>query len=95
MAAIRINNAIPVADSIADSRHQLDNAKTLGLEFVLSFGVDKPEHYADYYKVMADAAAYGKERGIKVVMKPHGGGSGASDEILRCVKEINHPNFKI
>ncbi len=95
MAAIRINNALPLSDAIANARRQLDNAKTLELEFVLSFGVDKPEQYNDYYKVMADAAAYGKERGIRVVMKPHGGGSGASEEILRCMKEINHPNFKI
>jgi sugar phosphate isomerase/epimerase len=48
-----------------------------------------------YYKIMADAAAYAKERGLKVVLKPHGGGSGASEEILRCMKEVNHPNFKV
>jgi sugar phosphate isomerase/epimerase len=30
-----------------------------------------------------------------LVMKPHGGGSGSSDEILKAIKEVNHPNFKI
>jgi len=45
--------------------------------------------------VMADAAAYAQERGIKLVLKPHGGGSGAAEEILRCIKEVKHPNFKI
>jgi sugar phosphate isomerase/epimerase len=28
-------------------------------------------------------------------MKPHGGGSGASEEILRCIDKVAHPNFKI
>ena len=44
---------------------------------------------------MADAAAYGKERGLKLALKPHGGSSGASDEIIRSIKAINHPNFSI
>ena len=76
-------------------RKQLDNASFLGLQFALSFGVDKPEEYEHYYKVMSDAAAYAQDKKIKLVMKPHGGGSGASEEILRCIKAVNQPNFKI
>lgn len=44
---------------------------------------------------MADAAAFAQERGIKLVMKPHGGGSGASDEIVTALKKVGHANFKI
>ena len=44
---------------------------------------------------MADAAAFGQERGVKIVMKPHGGGSGSSNEILHVIKAVGHPNFKI
>jgi sugar phosphate isomerase/epimerase len=44
---------------------------------------------------MADAAAFAEERGIKLVMKPHGGGSGASAEILSAIKTVGHKNFKI
>jgi sugar phosphate isomerase/epimerase len=28
-------------------------------------------------------------------MKPHGGSSGASDEIIAAMKKVGHPNFKI
>jgi len=28
-------------------------------------------------------------------MKPHGGSSGTSDEILRCIDSVANPNFKI
>ena len=95
MTALRIKNDAPLADAIADTRQQIVNGQTLGVQFALTFGVDKPEHYAQYYKVMADAAAFAQERGIKLVLKPHGGGSGASEEILRCMKAVAHPNFKI
>jgi sugar phosphate isomerase/epimerase len=95
MGALRIKSDLPLADAIADTRKQLTNAHTLGLEYALTFGEAKPERYAAYHKIMADAAAFGQERGIKVVMKPHGGGSGSSDEILHAMKAVGHPNFKI
>ena len=66
-----------------------------GLDLLLTFGVDRPEEYDYYYKVMSDAAAYAQEHQIKLVMKPHGGSSGASDEIQAVMKAVNHPNFKI
>ncbi len=95
MTALRVKNGVPLADAIADTRKQLENAHTVGAEFALTFGVDRPEHYEQYFKVMADAAAFAQERKIKLVLKPHGGGSGASDEIVRALKAVGHPNFKI
>ena len=44
---------------------------------------------------VTDAAARADKRGIKLVLKPHGGGSGASEEILRCIEKVAHANFKI
>jgi sugar phosphate isomerase/epimerase len=95
LTALRVKHNVPLAEAIADTRRQLENAHTVGVEFALTFGVDKPEHYAQYFKVMADAAAFAAERKIKVVLKPHGGGSGASDEIRNAMKAVGHPNFKV
>jgi sugar phosphate isomerase/epimerase len=95
MGALRIKNGVPLADAIADTRKQIENIRYVGGEFALTFGVDKPEHYAQYFKVMADAAAFAQERGVKLVLKPHGGGSGASDEIRNALKAVAHPNFKV
>ena len=94
MGALRVSGAT-LADQIKDVRQQIDNAKTLGLEFVLTFGVDKASEYENYYKAMANAADYAFEQGIKLVLKPHGGGSGASEEIIRCRARVNRPNFKV
>jgi sugar phosphate isomerase/epimerase len=95
MGALRSRHNIALEDSIKEVRKQIDNAQMLGLTYALSFGVDKPEEFEHYYKVMSDAAAYAQGKKIKLVMKPHGGGSGASEEILRCMKAVNHGNFKI
>jgi sugar phosphate isomerase/epimerase len=95
MGALRSRHNIPLDESIKEVRQQIANAEALALPYLLTFGVDKPEEYAHYYKVMSDAAAYAQERRIKLVMKPHGGGSGASDEIVAAMKAVQHPNFKI
>lgn len=95
MCALRLKNTLALAEVIADTRKQIDNAKTLGVEYALTFGEAKPERYAQFYQVMSDIAAYAHERGIKLVMKPHGGGSGSSREILAALKTVGHPNFKI
>ncbi len=95
MGALRSRHNVPLAESIKEVRQQIENAAGLGLPFLLTFGVDKPEEYEHYYKVMGDAAAAAQERRIKLVMKPHGGGSGASAEIVAAMKAVTHPNFKI
>ena len=95
MGALRSRHDISLADSITEVRKQIDNARFLSLKYVLSFGADKPEEFAHYAKVMSDAAAYAQVKDIKLAMKPHGGISGASDEILRVIKTVNHKNFSI
>jgi len=95
MGALRIKSDPSLDTQIKDLRQQIDNGKTVGVEFLLTFGASSPAQYEDYYKLMRDAAPYAQERGMKVVLKPHGGASGAAEEILRCLDQVKHPNFKI
>src|SRR5262245_19564190 len=95
MGALRSRHNIPLDDSIKEVRKQVENADSLKLSFLLSFGVDKPEEYEHFNTVMSDAAAYAHEWKIKLVMNPHGGSSGAADEIVTVMKAVRHPNFKI
>jgi sugar phosphate isomerase/epimerase len=95
MTAIRFKPDAALADNIADVRQQIENAARLELKFMLTFGVDQPEHYESYYRLMADAAAQSEKRGIQLALKPHGGSSGASEEILRCLDKVAHANFKV
>jgi sugar phosphate isomerase/epimerase len=95
MGALRTKTDLPLDAQIKDMRKQIDNGKTVGVEYLLTFGVDKPQDFENYYQLMQDAAPYAAERDLKLVLKPHGGASGASEEILRCMDKVKHPNFKI
>jgi len=95
MGALRIKFDLPLAEQIKDTRQQIDNGKTMGVEFLLTFGANNAKQYEDYYKLMQDASAYAQERGLKVVLKPHGGASGAAEEIKRCLEKVKHANFKV
>jgi sugar phosphate isomerase/epimerase len=95
VTAIRFRPEAALADNIADLRKQIENAARLELKFMLTFGVDQPAQFENFYRLMADAAAQGEKRGLQIVMKPHGGASGASEEILRCLEKVGHANFKL
>ena len=95
LGALRSRHTIPVAEALAEVQQQLDNAAFLGLTYVMSFGVDEPAEFAHYNQVMHEAAAYAADKGLRLVMKPHGGISGAATEILQTIRAVNHPNFSI
>jgi sugar phosphate isomerase/epimerase len=95
MAALSSRHDLPLEETVLSLRTQIDNAAYLGIKTVLSFGTDKPEHYEHYFKAMAAAAAHAQEKGVQVAMKPHGGSSGAAEEIIAGIKKVGHPNFKI
>jgi sugar phosphate isomerase/epimerase len=95
MGSLRSRHDTPLAETIESLHTQIDNAAFLGLGSVITFGTDNADQVDHYLSSMADAAAYGQEKKVKVVMKPHGGSSGAAEEIVSSMKKVNHPNFKI
>jgi sugar phosphate isomerase/epimerase len=95
MGALRSRHDIPLEDTVASLKKEIDNAAFLGLKYVMTFGIDNPAQFEHYFKAMAAAAAHGAEKQVQVVMKPHGGSSGASAEIIAAMKKVNHPNFSI
>jgi sugar phosphate isomerase/epimerase len=95
MGALRSRHSIPLEDSIRDVHIQIDNARILGLEYLLTFGVDDASQQDHYFRVMSDAAQYAQSQGLKLATKPHGGSSGAADDMLHTLERVNHPNFKI
>jgi sugar phosphate isomerase/epimerase len=95
MGALRSRHDVPLEETVASLQKQIDNAAFLGLRYVMTFGIEDPAQYDHYFQSMARAAAYGAEKGVQVVMKPHGGSSGASDEIVAAMKKVGQANFRI
>jgi Sugar phosphate isomerases/epimerases len=82
-------------ESVAELRKQVDNAKFLAVPTVLTFGADDPAELDHFAKAMHETAAYAQSHGIHLTMKPHGGISGSSEEILKVIRQVGHPNFSI
>ena len=95
MGALRSRHDLPLAETVKGLEKEIDNAAFLGLRYAMTFGVDEPAQYDNYFQSMARAAAYGAEQGVQVVMKPHGGSSGATDEIVLAMRKVAHPNFRL
>ena len=95
MGSLHTRHDTPLDETVKSLQKEIDHAAFLGLKHVITFGVDEPAQVEPYLQAMARAAAYGAEKGVQVVMKPHGGSSGASSEIIAAMKKVNQPNFKI
>ena len=84
---------VAVADAIANARQLIENAPALGQKYALNLGIEEEERWVDWCKVLSDAAAFGKERDVKVVVKHHHGLNNTSLDLLAWIKQVNHPNF--
>lgn len=84
---------VPLADAIASARQVIANAQALGQKYALNLGIEDEERWVEWCKVLSDAAAYGKERGVQVVVKHHHGLNNTSLDLLAWIKQVNHPNF--
>ena len=71
------------------------NAQALGQKYALNLGIEDEERWVDWCKVLSDAAAFGKERGVQVVVKHHHGLNNTSLDLLAWIKQVNHPNFGV
>jgi sugar phosphate isomerase/epimerase len=86
---------VALADAIAAGRTVVANAHALGQKYALNLGIEDEDRWVDWCKVLSDAAAFGKERGVHVVVKHHHGLNNTSLDLLAWIKQVNHPNFGV
>jgi len=93
VCSLSIGIDVPLADAVAAARQQITNAHALGQKFALYLGLEKESQYIHATKVLADASAFGRERGVQIAIKQHHGLNNTSGELVGWVKQVNHPNF--
>ena len=92
---IRARHNAPLEETVASVRAQIENASRLQIPYLMTLGTSRPEEYDSFYRAMADAAAYAQPYGIQIVFKPHGGISASAEDILHCIAQVDHPNFRL
>jgi sugar phosphate isomerase/epimerase len=86
---------VSLADATKSARTLIENAHSLGQTYALNLGIEEEERWVEWCKVLSDAAAFGSERGVKVVVKHHHGLNNTSMDLLAWIKQVNHPNFGV
>ncbi|MFL6281137.1 MAG: sugar phosphate isomerase/epimerase family protein [Vicinamibacterales bacterium] len=95
VCSLSVRTDVDLAAAISAARQQITNAHALGQQFALYLGLEKEAQYIQATKVLADAAAFGKERGIKIAIKQHHGLNNTGGELVGWLRQVNHPNFGI
>lgn len=95
VCSLSIQTGIPLADAVAAARQQITNAHALGQRFVLYLGLENEAQYIQATKVLSDAAAFGKERGVQIAIKQHHGLNNTGGELVGWVRQVNHQNFGV
>jgi sugar phosphate isomerase/epimerase len=95
VCSLSVQTGVPLAEAIAAARLQITNAHTLGQKYALYLGLESEAQYIHATRVLADAAAFGKERGVQIAIKQHHGLNNTGGELVGWVRQVNHPNFGI
>jgi sugar phosphate isomerase/epimerase len=95
VTSLTVPTAVPLADAIVGVRQQIADAQALGQKYALYLGMGDERQYIHVTKVLADASAFGRERGVQIAIKHHHGLNNTSGELVGWVRQVNHPNFSI
>ena len=81
--------------AVDDYKRLIDHAAALGVTWLLDCGTSKEAHFDAYFELMRRAAPHAEKAGVHITMKPHGGISLTSEDLLEAWKKVDHPAFAI
>jgi len=86
---------LPFPEAVADYCRVIDVAAAAGVTWAMNCGCANEDQYQAFNELFRQCAPYAEERGVKLVMKPHGG-NGLTGKMMREVVEaVDHPNFSV
>jgi len=85
----------PIEEAVADYCKTIDAAAAGGVTWVMNCGCGTPAQYEQYNELFRRCSPYAAEKGVRLVMKPHGGNGLTGDDMRRVVEAVDHPNFSI
>lgn len=58
-------------------------------------GTGKAEYYDSYYSTVAACCDEAQQKGVQLVLKPHGGLNSTGLQCRKTIETVNHPNFRL
>ncbi len=88
----------PVVPSLAPQvplKGLIDNCVAAGAKALMVGGTGDPKTYDLYYKLVAAACPYAAQKGIEIVLKPHGGLNATGPQCRKCIEAVGHKSFRL
>jgi sugar phosphate isomerase/epimerase len=93
MLLARARLELGLEDAVAEYKRLVDCAATLGATWLLDTGTSKEAFFADFIALMRQVAPYAQSAGVRITLKPHGGITLTSDDLIAAYRKVDHPAF--
>jgi len=80
---------------IAALKKLVDNCVAAGAKALMVGGIGDPKLYDAFYKTIAECCPYAAEKGIEIVLKPHGGLNATGPQCRKCIEAVGHKSFRL
>ena len=84
-----------LGEAVANYRRLIDNAALLGAAWLLDLGTSHTELRQDYVALMRRVAPHAAQAGIGISLKPHGGITLTTADLIALHRQVDHPAFGI
>jgi sugar phosphate isomerase/epimerase len=78
---------------IAGLRRLVDNCAVCGSPNLLLGGTSQEQHYAAYYKAIAECCGYAAAKGVGLSIKPHGGLNATGPQCRKAIELVHDKSF--
>lgn len=95
MLLARANLEAGLKEAIAGYKRLIDHAATLDATWLLDTGTGNEALFEDYFLLMRQVAPYAQAAGVQITLKPHGGITLSSDDLIAAYHQVDHPAFGI
>ena len=80
---------------VAALKKLIDACVAAGAKALMVGGTGDAKTYELYYKTIADACPYAAEKGMEIVLKPHGGLNATGPQCRKCIELVAHKAFRL
>jgi len=82
--------------TVAEFKRLVDNCAAANAKTILAAGTSNPEEYDRYYKAIAETCDYAAEKGVGIVLKPHGALNANGPQCRKVILDVvGHKNFRM
>jgi sugar phosphate isomerase/epimerase len=89
------NLGLNVEDAIEDYKKLVDATATLGCRWIMNGGTEDQALYENFFEIMRQTAPYAEEKGVQILLKPHGGLGLTGRDLAHAIELVSSNAFRI